>query len=407
MRQARVRKLLHTVAVVMLLTFVFTVVPAALGQPSGVQAYQAATDFRYPLNSGGWFLGQAFGVWNSDRRAYHLAEYLLPNNRVTELPVYAPANGQVKYSAYQSGSYGYGHVVVIEHRLPDNTYVCSVLGHLRKANLVARGTDVAKGQLIGYISNDPRQNGGYNFAHLHFGIRSGPYSTARDPDGGWRYRGYTSSTAIRALWYNPSKFVEARVAPEPVKQTGSLRVGISPQGAIDAGAQWRIVGTTTWRNNGYTLSGIPAGSYTIEFKSVSGWQKPANQSVTITASGTATESGAYTRVSAPTLSVSTTSLSFGSIRVGNYTNAQSYLVTGSNLSGRVLLEAPDGFWISLNRTNVSSYRKTITLNPSNGAVNQRIYVSFLPPRSGTYSGYITHESSGVTTTYLRVTGRGY
>ncbi|MEW5785838.1 MAG: peptidoglycan DD-metalloendopeptidase family protein, partial [Bacillota bacterium] len=268
-------------AVMLTLTFFFTIALFALGQPSVVMAYETATDFRYPLNSGGWFLGQGFGIWNSSRSAYHLAEDLLPSNRITELPVYAPANGQVKVSGYQSGVYGYGHIVVIEHRLPDNTYLCSVLGHLKAAKLIPRGTDVVKGQLIGYISADPKENGGYNFAHLHFGIRSGPYSTTRDPDGGWRYRGYAAGTAIKALWHHPSEFVKAHNAPAPVKEIGSLCVTISPQGAINAGAQWRIVGTSTWFNSGYTQSGVPTGSYTVEYKAVSGWDKPANRSVTI------------------------------------------------------------------------------------------------------------------------------
>ena len=37
-----------------------------------------------------------------------------------------------------------------------------------------------------------------------------------------------------------------------VQQVGSLTVTISPQGAIDAGAQWRRIGTTPWLNSGAT-----------------------------------------------------------------------------------------------------------------------------------------------------------
>ena len=60
-------------------------------------------------------------------------------------------------------------------------------------------------------------------------------------------------------------------------QTGSLCVTISPQGAIDAGAQWRRVGTSTWRNSGYTESSILVGTYTVEFKVIPGWRPPSNQ----------------------------------------------------------------------------------------------------------------------------------
>lgn len=192
-------------AVVVLVLLIFGL---AFVQADPAQAYETATGFEYPLKGGGWFLGQDFGVWNTTRNEYHLAEDLLPYDMRSELPVYAPANGVVRSSGYQSG---YGYVLVIEHRLPNNTYVCSVLGHL-KSNLVPRGTEVKKGQWVGQIALSPRENGGYSFSHLHFGIRSGAYSTVRDPDGGWRYRGYAPSTSIRALWYKPSEFVREHAA---------------------------------------------------------------------------------------------------------------------------------------------------------------------------------------------------
>ncbi|HOL17768.1 MAG TPA: M23 family metallopeptidase, partial [Bacillota bacterium] len=275
---------------VTLLLLSMIAVMAAL--PGTALAFQTAYDFRYPLDSGGWFLGQAFGAWNKQQNAYHLAEDLLPNNYVSELPVYAPANGYVRHSGYQSG---YGYVLVIEHRLPDNTYVCSVLGHLKAANLVPKGAEVVKGQLVGRISAYPAENGGYNFSHLHFGIRSGAYSTARDLDGAWRYQGYSPLTAVLASWYHPSNFVKAHSSPPPSPQSGSLRVSISPQEAVQAGARWRIAGTSTWRNSGETVSQIPAGSYTVEFRDVSGWDRPSSQKVTVSGGQVKTISASYTK----------------------------------------------------------------------------------------------------------------
>lgn len=395
MQKSKVNRVIVLVVVIIMLTVSFSAV--------SVMAYEAATDFRYPLNPGGWFLGQDFGVWNSFSGGYHLAEDLLPSDRKRELPVYAPANGQVRHSGFQSG---YGYVVVIEHRLPDNTYVCSVLGHLKAANLVPRGTDVAKGQLIGYLSAHPVENGGYSFTHLHFGIRSGPYSTARDADGGWRYRGYAASTAIRALWQNPTNFVNDSSAPAPVPQPGSLQVSISPQGAIDAGAQWRLAGSATWRDSGYTAREIPVGSYTVEFKDVPGWDKPANQSVTIQNGRTATAAAVYVlQQSSPVLSVNLTSLNFGLVRQGTYASPRSYIVAGKNLTNNVRIQAPTCFWIST--SSLSGYGRTVTLQPSNGVVYQRIYVSYLPTSVGSSSSTITHSAPGATTINVRVSGRGY
>ena len=77
-------------------------------------------------------------------------------------------------------------------------------------------------------------------------------------------------------------------------QTGSLRATIAPQGAIDAGAQWRRVGTSTWQNIGSTETAVPVGQYTLEFIDVSGWAKPGNQVVTISQGRTTLAMGTYT-----------------------------------------------------------------------------------------------------------------
>ncbi len=74
---------------------------------------------------------------------------------------------------------------------------------------------------------------------------------------------------------------------------GSLQVLIEPEGARNAGAQWRRVGTSTWYNSGYVESGIPVGTYNVEFKTVTVWVKPANTAVTVVENQTAGVTGAY------------------------------------------------------------------------------------------------------------------
>jgi hypothetical protein len=78
--------------------------------------------------------------------------------------------------------------------------------------------------------------------------------------------------------------------------TGSLKVMISPQGAITAGAKWRRKGTSTWLNSGNTESGVPVGSCTVEFKAIAGWNKPANKAVTINKNQTTSTSGTYVKL---------------------------------------------------------------------------------------------------------------
>lgn len=92
---------------------------------------------------------------------------------------------------------------------------------------------------------------------------------------------------------NASEVAEQYVEIVLVLPTGSLCVTINPQDAIDAGAQWRRAGTSTWFNSGDTESDISIGQYIVEFKDIAGWDKPSNQSVTISAEQTTNASGTY------------------------------------------------------------------------------------------------------------------
>lgn len=78
----------------------------------------------------------------------------------------------------------------------------------------------------------------------------------------------------------------------PEGPIGSLLVTINPSDVIDAGAQWRINGDS-WQNSGVMISGLPVGPYTVEFKTVTGYSTPVNQTVTIISDQTTSISGHY------------------------------------------------------------------------------------------------------------------
>lgn len=71
-------------------------------------------------------------------------------------PVYASANGTVKYASYKAG---YGNMITIRH---SNKYE-TAYAHLSKM-LVSKHEEVEKGDLIGYIGSTGRSTG----PHLHF-----------------------------------------------------------------------------------------------------------------------------------------------------------------------------------------------------------------------------------------------
>ncbi len=66
-----------------------------------------------------------------------------------------------------------------------------------------------------------------------------------------------------------------------VASSGSIRVSIVPQAATDAGAQWKLTSESAWRNSGAIVSGLALGTYSIEFKTISGWTTPVNKQVAI------------------------------------------------------------------------------------------------------------------------------
>ncbi len=83
-------------------------------------------------------------------------------------------------------------------------------------------------------------------------------------------------------------------------QTGSLSVAITPAEAEADGARWRVSGGA-WKKSGQTVSGLITGTHTVEFSSISGWSRPANQSVSITHGKFTTSTGNYQKQNNSTL----------------------------------------------------------------------------------------------------------
>ncbi len=61
---------------------------------------------------------------------------------------------------------------------------------------------------------------------------------------------------------------------------GSLRVHISPEAALSAGAQWRVDGGA-WQNSDARVDGLPPGSHTVSFAPVPGWTEPQDMPAAI------------------------------------------------------------------------------------------------------------------------------
>lgn len=79
-----------------------------------------------------------------------------------------------------------------------------------------------------------------------------------------------------------------------MRQTGSLKVTISPNSAVNAGAKWNL-DSENWQNSGTTINNIPTGKHTVYYESIYGWKTPSNKEETIYANQTTSLLGGYTQ----------------------------------------------------------------------------------------------------------------
>lgn len=149
----------------------------------------------------GWGVtGYAFLDWSTSSNSLHPGEdWNIPGagNGDYGQPIYSIANGRVRHSLWNSAL---GHVVVIEHQLPDGTKVWSQYAHLAE-RWVVPGEKVARRQQIGTVGRGPNNR---FTAHLHFEIRR--YDLAANA---WpRTNGVAwPAEKVQQYWLHPSAFI--------------------------------------------------------------------------------------------------------------------------------------------------------------------------------------------------------
>jgi trimeric autotransporter adhesin len=104
---------------------------------------------------------------------------------------------------------------------------------------------------------------------------------------------------------------------------------------------------------------------------------------------------------APTLTTAPTSLTFTSQNIGTTSAAQSYTLTGANLTADVTVAATGPFTVS--KDNVT-FGASTTLTVAEVATAKTLYVKFAPTAAGPATGSITHTSTGASTRTLALTG---
>ncbi|HSA11776.1 MAG TPA: hypothetical protein P5205_15555 [Candidatus Paceibacterota bacterium] len=75
-----------------------------------------------------------------------------------------------------------------------------------------------------------------------------------------------------------------------------LQVNLGPEAAVNAGAAWRLAGSSSWCGNSpFTVTVPQGGSAVLEFKPIPGWDLPASQDVDLTLGGLRTTIALYTQ----------------------------------------------------------------------------------------------------------------
>jgi len=180
--------------------------------------------------------------------------------------------------------------------------------------------------------------------------------------------------------------------------------GYTANSAFGSGTQ---VGTGNFvvyggSGNSVTVTGLSSSTtYHFAVYEYNGSGSTANYLTTSPATG----SQATTAPASPTISLTGSLSSFGSVAVGSTSSEQSYSVSGTALTADISISAPAGFQIST--TSGSGFGSSVTLIHEGGEVaSTPIYVRFTPSSTGSASGNITHTSAGVTTQNQAVTGFG-
>jgi murein DD-endopeptidase MepM/ murein hydrolase activator NlpD len=222
---------------------------------------QVADFFILPVAGYSEQITQSFGALNPDHidpstgePKRHTGDDVSGTAAVTQ--VLAAASGRVMFARQRGTCHdNWGHVLVIEHVLSDNTRVNSIYGHLDPGSIaVAEGQTVTRGTVLGRIGRYPCWGD-----HLHFAIRQGAFGAAVGEYPAW-LAGYLVQAGFPASYQAPLAFIANHSAPPvPIAVVGGTfvdRTGavVGTSFLIDPNVQpgrvsfWDVTGPTGWNS---------------------------------------------------------------------------------------------------------------------------------------------------------------
>ncbi len=99
---------------------------------------------------------------------------------------------------------------------------------------------------------------------------------------------------------------------------------------------------------------------------------------------------------------------FGNVALGQSSGEQSFAVKGTNLTGNILIKAPDGFAITTTSGDYSGDTTSVTLTQSGGTVDSTsIYIRFSPEIEKVYFNVLVLTSDDAASKFITVEGNCY
>ncbi len=190
---------------------------------------------------------------------------------------------------------------------PDSIAGLAVLGVITNTDGVAMyavATNIYDVTTFSLLGPDDNYTYSGNYTYVKTGPNTGTiYTVKTSPpeqagETGTNYLTFTSSTNGLFVYNWPKEgggfgtqlgtFQVMTAVP-----AGSLQVTITPSNAVTSGAQWQVDGGA-WQNHSNIVSGLSVGNHTVSYKSISGWNTPSNQTVTVSANLTTITNATYT-----------------------------------------------------------------------------------------------------------------
>ncbi len=145
------------------------------------------------------------------------------------------------------------------------------------------------GNLSGYAWTE--NSGWISFSCSNTGsCGTNPFGVVINPATG-EFSGFAWAENLGWINFSPGGVPVKTSWPSP-QPTGSLKMTVSPQAAVDAGAVWKV-DSGTWNNSGVTLQGVISGMHTVSFKPIPKWIKPDDQLVIIVEDNTTNAGATY------------------------------------------------------------------------------------------------------------------